>query len=110
MGVLVFLTSAAWVVTIYESRLHATMDAMGMSTAAPLHGSLMVSSGPTHDGMMMPGMPMGSAASTEASTAHALEAGLSDSLSIASSPQVKKTLNGLFSSRAGGDYETGCAT
>jgi len=75
VGVLVFLTSAAWVATIYQSRLQVTMEGMGMSMAAPQHGSPIVSSGPAHGGMM-PGMPMGSAASTEASTALALGLGL----------------------------------
>lgn len=76
MGVLVFLTITAWVVTIYQSRLHATEESMGMSMAAPPHGSQMVSSGSANAGMMMPGMPMGSAAATEAPTALALGLGV----------------------------------
>ena len=76
VGVLVLLTSAAWVVTIYQSRLHATMDGLGMSMAAPHHSSPTVSSGPAHGGMVMPGMPSDSATSTEASTALALGLGL----------------------------------
>jgi predicted metal-binding membrane protein len=76
VGVLMFLTSAAWVVTIYQSRLHATMDGLGMSMAVPPEGSSMVSPGPTHGGITMPGMPMDAAASTGGSTALVLGVGL----------------------------------
>jgi predicted metal-binding membrane protein len=77
VGALVLLTSAAWVVTIYQSRLHATMDELEMSMAAPHHDSPMVSSGPTHGGMTMPGMmSMGATASTGVSTALVLGLGL----------------------------------
>jgi predicted metal-binding membrane protein len=76
VGVLVFLTIAAWVLTIYQSRMHVAMDGMEMSMAAPHQAPPMVSSGPAHREMMMPGMPMGSAADTEASTALVLGVGL----------------------------------
>jgi predicted metal-binding membrane protein len=76
VGVLVILTTTAWVLTIYQSRMQAGMDGMGMSTAAPQQTSPMESSGPAHGGMVMPGMPMASAANTEASTTFILEVGL----------------------------------
>jgi predicted metal-binding membrane protein len=76
VGVLVFLTSAAWVLTIYQSRLHATMNGLGMSMAVPPYASSMVSPRPPHGEMMMPGMPMGAAASTGVLTALVLGVGL----------------------------------
>jgi predicted metal-binding membrane protein len=76
VGVLMFLTSVAWVVTIYQSRLHLIMDRMELSVDAPHHGSRMASSEAAHRGMTMPGMSMTSAVSPEASTALALGFGL----------------------------------
>ncbi len=57
VGVLVVLTSAAWVLTIYQSRIHAEMDGMAMSMPVPHRNPPMATSGQTHEGMMMPGMP-----------------------------------------------------
>jgi predicted metal-binding membrane protein len=76
VGVLVCLTSAAWVLTIYQSRLHPAMAGLGLSGPPPDRASQMASPEPAHHGMMMPGMSMGSAVSTEASTALALGFGL----------------------------------
>jgi predicted metal-binding membrane protein len=56
MGVLVMLTIAAWVLTIYQTRRHAGMDGMTMSMPAPHQTSPMNPSGQAHGGMMMPGM------------------------------------------------------
>jgi predicted metal-binding membrane protein len=76
VGVLMFLTGVAWVVTIYSSRLHLTMDKMELSTDVPHHGSQSASSEAVHREMMMPEMSMASAESPEASTALGLELGL----------------------------------
>jgi predicted metal-binding membrane protein len=75
-GVLVALTIAAWVLTIYQARMHVGMDGMGTSTAAPHQTPPVASSGPGHGGMMMPGMAMPSAAKPQASTTLALGVGL----------------------------------
>jgi predicted metal-binding membrane protein len=83
VGVLGILTIAAWVVTIYGSRTHGAMDGMAVSVATPHHDPPMVSSGPTHGEMMMPGMPMGSAATTEVSTGLVLGVGLFLSMWVA---------------------------
>jgi predicted metal-binding membrane protein len=68
VGVLVMLTIAAWVLTIYQARMHVGMVAMEMSMPAPHQISPMATSGQGHGGMMMPGMPMDSAAKPEVST------------------------------------------
>jgi predicted metal-binding membrane protein len=76
VGVLVILTMAAWGLTIYQSRLHGGRDGMEMATAAPHQISPMASSGSAHGGMMMPAIPMDSAAKTEASPTLILDLGL----------------------------------
>jgi predicted metal-binding membrane protein len=83
VGVLALLTIAAWVVTIYGARTHGAMDGMEMSVAAPRHGHPMGSSAPAHGEMMMLGIPTGSAATTEVSTALVLGAGLFLSMWVA---------------------------
>ncbi len=76
VGVVVCLTVAAWVLTIYQSRLHIGVDGMGMSMAGPSPTPPKATSGQGHAGMMMPGMPMEPTARPEASTTLALEVGL----------------------------------
>jgi len=76
VGVLLCLTSVAWMVTIYQARLHLTMERLEMSVDVPHHGSRMASSEAAHREMMMPGMSMGSAESPETSAALALRFGL----------------------------------
>jgi predicted metal-binding membrane protein len=76
VGVVVCLTIAAWVLTIYQSRLPVGLDGVEKSLVAAPHTSPKATSGQGHAGMMMPGMPMDSTAKPEASTTLALEVGL----------------------------------
>jgi predicted metal-binding membrane protein len=72
-GVLVLLTIAAWVLTIYQSGAHAGMGGMATSTPRPHQPAPMAASEQGHGGMMMPAMPMQADAKPEASIATALE-------------------------------------
>jgi predicted metal-binding membrane protein len=73
IGVLVMLTVAAWLLTIFQSRMHVGMGRMDMSMPAPHQTSSMAAPGQGHGGMMMPGMPMDSASTPQASTTIAFE-------------------------------------
>jgi predicted metal-binding membrane protein len=76
VGVLVILTGAAWVLTIYQSGTHTGMAALEMSMPGSPQTSPMGASAQGHGGMMMPGMATEPAAQPKAPTMIALESAL----------------------------------